>query len=189
MKIHTLTLSFSCRNRPHSAAGDCGSPWQYQTPFYDGVFCNDGIITAENTFEKIGVQSQVFTIVNDESYFYPDLFRGMIVDGDKGTDVAKYTGSTTGTARNQEICSPFTPITWQVDRKCHLISASSFDQLCKDMKSQADNMGDDLYAHGSREINKDEHVANNQQDRGLARLGGRFQSAFAAPLKSLRGHA
>merc|ERR1712085_125792 len=24
---------------PHSAAGACGTPFQYQTPFYDGVFC------------------------------------------------------------------------------------------------------------------------------------------------------
>ena len=35
-------------------------------------------------------------------------------------------------------CGPFvflvSPITWQVDRKCHLISASSFDKLCADMK-------------------------------------------------------
>jgi hypothetical protein len=52
------------------------------------------------------VQSQVFTIVNDESYYCPDLMHGMIVDGDMGTDVAKYTGSTTGTTRDNEICSP-----------------------------------------------------------------------------------
>merc|ERR1711871_874295 len=26
---------------PHSAAGMCGTPNQYQSPFYDGVFCND----------------------------------------------------------------------------------------------------------------------------------------------------
>ena len=23
---------------PHSAAGDCGTKWQYQTPFYDGAW-------------------------------------------------------------------------------------------------------------------------------------------------------
>jgi hypothetical protein len=56
---------------PHSAAGACGTDWQMQTPFYDGVFCHDGIIKIAplNTYEKIGVQSQVFTIVNDESYY------------------------------------------------------------------------------------------------------------------------
>jgi len=148
---------------PHSAAGACNTPHQYQTPFYDGVFCNDGVISLDplNTYEKIGVQSQVFTVINDEAFYYPDLMRGMIVDGDYGQDIAKYTGSTTGTSRNNEICSRFTPITWQVDRKCHLISASSFDKLCADMKAQRDDMTDDLHAHGSRELVADELAANN----------------------------
>ena len=47
---------------PHSAAGACGTEWQYQTPFYDGVFCKEGIVnilTPLNTYEKIGVQGQV----------------------------------------------------------------------------------------------------------------------------------
>jgi len=150
---------------PHSAAGACGTPNQYQTPFYDGVFCNGGIVSLDplNTFEKIGVQSQVYTIVNDEAYYYPDMIRGMIVDGEYGEDIAKYTGSTTGTSRNNEICSKYTPITWQVDRKCHLISASSFDKLCADMKAQRDDMSDDLHAHGSRELVTDELTANNHQ--------------------------
>jgi hypothetical protein len=146
---------------PHSAAGACGTPNQYQTPFYDGVFCVDDVLT--DTPAQVGVQSQVFTIVNDESYYWPDLMHGMIVDGDKGTDVAKYTGSTTGTTRDNEICSPFSPITWQVDRKCHLVSASTFDKMCADMKAQRDDMSDDLYAHGSRELVADEHAANNHQ--------------------------
>lgn len=145
---------------PHSAAGACGTPNQYQTPFYDGVFCNDDIIT--DTVSQIGVQAQVFTIVNDEDYYYPDLMRGMIVDGNMGIDIAKYTGSTTGTSRNNEICSQFAPITWQVDRQCNLISASSFDKMCADMKSQRDDMSDDLHPHGSRELVKDELAANNQ---------------------------
>ena len=150
---------------PHSAAGACGTPNQYQTPFYDGVFCTDGVISLDplNTYQKIGVQSQVYTIVNDETYYYPDLIRGMIVDGDYGTDVAMYTGSTTGTTRDNEVCSRFTPITWQVDRKCHLISASSFDKMCADMKAQRDDMSSDLYAHGSRELVADELAANNHQ--------------------------
>merc|ERR1712087_445208 len=82
---------------PHSKAGACGTPYQYQSPFYDGVFCNDGIISLDplNTFSHIGVQAQIFTIVNDESYYYPDLMRGMIVEGDYGKDITYYTGSTT----------------------------------------------------------------------------------------------
>ena len=151
---------------PHSAAGACGTKWQMQTPFYDGVFCNDGIITIAplNTYEKIGVQGQVFTIVNDEEYYYGNLIDGMIVDDrDHGTDMAYYTGSTTGTSRDNIVCSRYAPITWQVDRKCHMISASSFDKLCRDMKDIADDMSDDLYAHGARETTAHHITANNQQ--------------------------
>eukprot|EP01083_Nonionella_stella_P049215 131246_1 len=79
--------------------------------------------------------------------------------------MAIYTGSTTGTSRSNEMCSPFNPITWQVDRKCHLISASSFDKMCKQMYAQADNLKDDLYAHGSRPLVKDELAADNHQQR------------------------
>eukprot|EP00959_Pyramimonas_sp_CCMP1952_P100363 2099501-Pyramimonas_sp.AAC.1 len=132
-----------------------------------GVFCMDGVISLDplNTFEKIGVQAQVYTIVNDDKYYYPDMIRGMIVDGQMGADIARYTGSTTGTSRSNEICSRFTPITWQVDRKCHLISASSFDKMCADMKAQRDDMSDDLHAHGSREIVDSRFVANNQANK------------------------
>jgi len=86
---------------PHSAAGMCGTPFQYQTPFYDGVLCNSAAVTATLAAQAsnpsalpsaVGVQSQVFTIVNDEDYYYPDLIRGMIVDGDYGTHMTKYTG-------------------------------------------------------------------------------------------------
>jgi len=150
---------------PHSAAGACGTPWQYQTPFYDGVFCMPGIISLSplNTFQKIGVQAQIFTIVNDERYYYPDLIRGMIVDGHYGHDMAYYTGSTTGTSRSNTMCSKYTPITWQVDRKCHLISASSFDKLCADMKLQSDDMSADLRPNGARELVADAYAANDGQ--------------------------
>jgi hypothetical protein len=152
---------------PHSAAGACGTDWQMQTPFYDGVFCRDGIISIAplNTYEKIGVQAQIFTIVNDETYYADDMISGMIVDGDKGTDLGIYTGSTTGTTRNNEICSRYTPITWQVDRKCHMISASSFDKMCKDMLAVKDDMSGDVYPHGARELVDHFLSANNQQTR------------------------
>merc|ERR1712194_235727 len=150
---------------PHSAAGACGTPFQYQTPFYDGVFCRGmGYLAGELQY-KVGVQAQVFTIVNDDAYFYPDLMRGMIMDADGGfgADIAYYTGSTTGTTRNNEMCSAYSPITWQVDRKCHLISASSFDKMCADMLQQKDDMTDDLHAHGARELVSDELAADNLQ--------------------------
>jgi len=150
---------------PHSGAGACGTPYQYQTPFYDGVFCRDGIVSLDplNTFSKIGVQGQIFTIVNDEAYYYPELIRGAIVDGEMWKHVTKYTGSTTGTSRNNVICSRFTPITWQVDRKCHLISASSFDKMCADMKNMAADMTNDLHPHGSRELVISKMAADNHQ--------------------------
>jgi hypothetical protein len=150
---------------PHSAAGACGTPNQYQTPFYDGVFCTDGVLT--DTAAQIGVQAQIFTIVNDEAYFWPDLMRGMIVDGEMGSDLAIYTGSTTGDARSNEVCSQYSPITWQVDRKCHMISASSFDKLCFDMLQQRDDMSGDVHPHGSRETVADELAANNHANRFL----------------------
>jgi len=153
---------------PHSAAGMCGTPNQFQSPFYDGVFCNDAAVAlvlagALPTSAAIGVQAQVFTIVNDENYYYPDLMRGAIQEGDRWSDVAKYTGSTTGTSRDNTVCSQYGPLTWQVDRKCHLISASSFDKMCKDMLTQRDDMSSDTHPHGSRALVADELAANNLQ--------------------------
>jgi hypothetical protein len=156
---------------PHSAAGACGTTDQYQTPFYDGVFCNDGIISLDplNTYLKIGVQAQVFVVVNDENYYYPDLLKGMLVDPELGigTEITKYTGSTTGESRSNQMCSRYTPITWQVDRKCHMISASSFDKLCADMKAQKDDMTLDLFPHGARELVDSQFAASNHQNRYL----------------------
>jgi len=152
---------------PHSSLGACGTVHQYQTPFYDGVFCNyDGAgahkdLGYQDIANNIGVESQVFTVVNDEHYYYPDLIAGMMVGGDFGKNVGKYTGSTTGTSRDNTECSDFKPITWQVDRKCHLISASSFDKMCADMKQQTDDMSGDLHPHGSRELVAKKLTANN----------------------------
>ena len=158
---------------PHSSVGDCGTFNQYQTPFYDGVFCNlsmeqfvDIAVDPQNIASNVGVHGQVFTVVNDEQYFYPDMMRGMIIDKKRnmGIDIHYYTGSTTETSRNNEMCSQYAPITWQVDRQCHMISASSFDKLCHDMLLQRDDMKDDLYPHGSRELVMDSLVANNAAD-------------------------
>lgn len=160
---------------PHSAAGACGTVDQYQTPFEDGVLCNEAAVNQVLDGSimmafAIGVQAQVFTIVNDEKYFYPDLIRGWIRDGKTyGYDVAKYTGSTTGTSRSNDVCSAYSPITWQVDRTCHMISASSFDKLCYDMKQIKDDMSGDLHPHGSRELVKPSLMANNQEDRRALR--------------------
>jgi hypothetical protein len=115
------------------------------------------------------VQAQVFTIVNDEAYRYDDLFKGMIVDenSDIGTDIAKYTGSTTGTSRDNNVCSRYAPITWQVERKCHMIAASSFDALCKEMRENngGDDMSGDLHPHGARETVLPALTADNNPGR------------------------
>jgi hypothetical protein len=151
---------------PHSALGACHTPNQYQTPFYDGVFCGYNpatlTLTAAIVAGAVGVQSQVYTIVNDESYYINNLIAGMIMDGNYGRNITAYTGSTTGTSRDGSTCSAYGPITWQVDRECHLISASSFDKMCADMKQMRDDMSGDLYAHGSRELVATSLVANNQ---------------------------
>jgi len=148
---------------PHSKGGMCGTIHQYQTPFYDGVFCVASRL-APTTEEAIGVQGQIFIVVNDENYYYPDLIKGMLMDDTHGIDVAAYTGSTTGTSRSNTVCSSYAPITWQVDRTCHPISASSFDKMCSDMKAQHDDMSDDLHPHGARELVISDLVANNQAD-------------------------
>jgi len=152
---------------PHSIFGKCGTPYQYQEPFYDGVFCTFPNAIGKNVTdlslpEKIGVQAQVFVVVNDETYYRPNLFHGMVMDDTYGTDIAYYTGSTTGTSSNNTICSGYGPITWQVDRKCNMISASSFDKMCADMKSVRDPMDKDLHPHGSRIVVNDD-LASKQQ--------------------------
>lgn len=151
---------------PHSTLGACESVYQYQTPFQDGVYC-DRFVTGSEKAASIGVQAQVFTVVNDERYYYPDLMRSMIVDEkfNMGIDMAFYTGSTTGTSFNNEVCSQYSPITWQVDRKCHLMSASSFDKMCADMLSQRDDMSEDTDPHGSRELVLDDLAPNNHVDK------------------------
>ena len=100
-----------------------------------------------------------------------DSIKGMIIDGDKGDDMVFYTGSTTGDSRSNSVCSKYTPITWQVDRKCHLVSASAFDKMCADMKAQRDDMTDDLHPHGAREVVSAELTANNMKAGSLS--GGR----------------
>merc|ERR1740130_1822035 len=64
-------------------------------------------------------------------------------------DRVMYPGSTTGTGFNNKYCSPYT-ITWHVDKRCNMVTAASFDTMCKDLK--AANEKHDLHIHGSRTI-------------------------------------
>jgi len=104
-------------------------------------------LSIHDTSSQIGVQARVFTIVNDESYYYPELVRGMIIDNDKGfgQDTAKYSNPTAGTTRDNEMRSQYTPISWHVDRQCHIVSASTstFDKMCAAMKAQRDDKSED----------------------------------------------
>ncbi len=146
---------------PYSNLGMCGTPWQYQSPFMNGVLCKanagglspaDAVASVFDTKStKIGVQAQVFTVVNDPAYDLPDW------DSMKGwntalaEDVAIYQGSTTGLKDGNKVCtSTGGMVTWQVDRGCHLISAKAFDNLCRIMKEQKSDMSGDVYPHNSR---------------------------------------
>lgn len=64
---------------PYSTAGACETPNQYQAPFKDCVFCNlslDTFLTLkpQDIASNVGVQSQTYVIVNDEDYYYGNLF-------------------------------------------------------------------------------------------------------------------
>lgn len=106
------------------------------------------------------VQGQVFLIVNDNSHTSPHLATGW----DKklaSEDSVRYLGSTTGTSYNNTVCSPYT-VSWHVDRVCHLLSAKSFDQMCKDLKKTG--IDHDLVPHPSRELVNAKFVAKREFD-------------------------
>ena len=118
---------------------------------------NGDLTDPTNTFnvnKRVGVQGQVYTIINSDAteYQHDTLFYGAWMGQDHWSDVATYIGSTTGTSRDNDVCSMFSPITWQVDRTCHVISARSWDHMCKLMIEQADDMTDDTHPHGSRKL-------------------------------------
>ncbi|KAK1732413.1 hypothetical protein QTG54_016894 [Skeletonema marinoi] len=145
---------------PHSSVGDCGTVNHVllTQPLY-GTICGYYRGSSEHCQQRWCSRPSLHR-GERRAVFLPRC--GMIIDKKRkmGTDIHYYTGSTTGTSRNNEMCSQYAPITWQVDRQCHMISASSFD----DMLLQRDDMKDDLYPHGSRELVMDSLVANNAAD-------------------------
>ena len=107
------------------------------------------------------VRGQVFHIVNDDAYNLSstsdNLMDGMLqtFPGTTGTasslnlnDVTVYSGSTTGRSYNNVDSCLLYQITWQVDQKCRLISAKSFDAMCKKMKYDY-GMSADTHPHQS----------------------------------------
>merc|ERR1719194_275251 len=99
---------------PHSSLGACQTPWQYQYHFLDGVLCgatqlgidiNTAAAALTSKAHAIGVEGQVFTIVNGATdaaggaaAIRPtwDVLNGW--DRQSAKDVAYYQGSTTGDA-------------------------------------------------------------------------------------------
>jgi len=115
------------------------------------------------------VRGQVFHIVNDAAYDLPsgNLMDGMLQSFPGTTDtlnlkdVTVYSGSTTGRSyNNADSCSPY-QITWQVDQKCRLISAKSFDAMCKKMKYEYE-MSADAHPHQSRDLVSNELSSDTQ---------------------------
>ena len=110
---------------------------------------------------SVTVRAQVYHIVNDNTGAYDrdDLLEGWdaaaittTINGAVANEQpVTYSGSTTGRSyNNDDSCSPY-QITWQVDRQCRLISAKSFDAMCKKMKEQY-AMDADAEPHSSRDL-------------------------------------
>ena len=152
---------------PHSSIGACQTEWQYQYHFLDGVLCGAtigglDIATAADALMSrdvgIGVEGQVFTIVNSDDpssspYLRPTWDALNSWDTELATDYAYYQGSTTGDAADNEICRGTGGlVTWHTDRECHLVEAKTIDNLCRLMVVvSADDMSPDTYPHGARE--------------------------------------
>merc|ERR1719267_103897 len=117
---------------PHSSLGACQTPWQYQYHFLDGVLCgatmggvdiNTAAALLGDKTHGIGVEGQVFTIVNggDAEAKRPtwDVLNGW--DRQSAKDVAYY-------------------------------QASTMDEMCRRMLViSADDMSPDVIPHGARE--------------------------------------
>ena len=128
-------FSLQKKKKKHVSQG-IGASWfpsrQLVVPdfFAGSVFCNWAAV-GNTTYERNGVQAHVSNLV-----------RGRMVDATpgQGSDMALYSGFTTGASKSNTVCSLYAPITWQVDCKCRPVSASSFDKMCADMKAERDDM-------------------------------------------------
>jgi len=108
------------------------------------------------------VEAQVYHIVNDESYTSTEteshILHGWSVEAhDKAV---MYAGSTTGGSHDNTLCSPYA-ITWHVDLRCHKVSASDFDKMCKE-KADKYKLYKDLYPHSSRVLVSPDFVVKSE---------------------------
>jgi hypothetical protein len=117
---------------------------------------------------QVVVEAMVYTIVNDNApaYTHDDLVHGWDLPGLDTSSRVMYPGSTTGNSFNNEFCSPFT-VSWHVDKKCHAVSASSFDQMCCTMRDTY-GMKADLSPHSARQIVSPQWVAPGDEVLPLA---------------------
>ena len=104
---------------------------------------------------SLRVETQVFTVVNDETAldFMDFDAAGVRVAGKHqpkalptgtGTPV-EFTGSTTGPKYTEQVCSPL-QVTWSVRPQCDVVSIQSLSRWCED------NVFDEDHAHGVREL-------------------------------------
>jgi hypothetical protein len=114
----------------------------------------------------VAIESIAYTIVNDDDHTYTDLVHGWDLPGLDTSSRVMYPGSTTGNSFNNEFCSPFT-VSWHVDKKCHAVSASSFDQMCCTMRDTY-GMKADLSPHSARQIVSPQWVAPGDEVLPLA---------------------
>lgn len=146
----------------HSSAGEDADP----DDDVNQDVLSDGLGAAANGRGQLNpmivVQGRVFTIENGDpaevdSINFTELLNGLT--GLNATGKVMYPGSTTGQSFDNEICSPYI-ITWHVDLSCNVISAETFDNLCKEMK-EVYNKSSDLKAKGSRKLVAREYVVNS----------------------------
>jgi hypothetical protein len=143
-----------------------------------GAFCTTGSAgyEADNPL-TVGVEGQVFTIVNDvaegessgaAAVWRPsgkELLAGPNLDWFEAADRACYTGSSTGPSHNNAgQCSAIRPVSFQVDRGCYALSAWSMDRMCLEMKKWG--MIADIRPDGSRVLVNPDMCSDNVVNSG-----------------------
>lgn len=101
------------------------------------------------------VETQVFTLVNDDSAldFNDFAYQGNVVDGyhqakalpKKTGKPVEFTGSTTGPSYTEQVCSPL-QVSWSVRPKCAKLDINSLGKWCENNVFQED------HAHGVRKL-------------------------------------
>jgi len=142
----------------HSAAG---SGTDVDPELTNGLTAAAGFGFRKISNPMVAVEAMVVQIVNsaDASVTYDDLLHGWEWKNHSAADTKMYTGSTTGTSWDNNVCSPFI-ITWHVDKRCHKVSAASFDKMCQDMKTKG--LTNEVYPHASRTLVDPQHVVAPQ---------------------------